>query len=623
MRVIGTAGHVDHGKSTLVQRLTGIQPDRLAEEQARQMTIDLGFAWMPLSTGEVLGIVDVPGHRDFIENMLAGVGGIDAVILTIAADEGVMPQTYEHLAILNLLEIPAGLIALTKMDMIDDPEWLELIELDIREVIQGTVLKDAPIHSISAVTGDGIRELVEALEALLVSLPEQTNIGQPRLSVDRVFSKSGFGTIVTGTLLGGQLRVGDEVELQPGNVIGRVRSLQSYQQNVEIAQPGSRVAVNLSGVDKQDASRGQTLAYPDQIHPTRMMDVYFRHLSDTQRPLKHNAQVKIFVGAAESTARVRLLSHDPLLPGENGWLQLRLDNPLPVARNDRYITRYPSPVETIGGGIVVDPHPRHKWKRFQAAIIKRLETRQAGSPAERLVQAMEGVEPFTVNNLKQHVDMDEDTLGKALEEALAEALVITLGSNLYMASAQYHKLQNRIVEVVTNFHTAEPLRAGISREELRSRLGIKGNTLTLLLEHQDQIMPHGANLGLYNHEITFSEAQQESVQQLTLILEQSPFAPPSYKELERLVGNDVLRALIELGDLVQISSDLVFASGAYGQMVDEIIKMIEINGSTDAKHVRDRFNTSRKYAIGLLEHLDSIGVTRRVGDERVRGNRSF
>lgn len=387
MRVIGTAGHVDHGKSSLVRALTGIDPDRLAEEKAREMTIDLGFAWLKLPDGETVGIVDVPGHRDFIENMLAGVGGIDGVLLVIAADEGVMPQTREHLAILDLLGVQHGLVVLSKTDMVDDPDWLDLIEHDVQGVLSGTTLDGVGIVRMSARTGAGIPDLHQHLTSLLADMPPRSDYGSPRLPVDRIFTISGFGTVVTGTLLGGSLRVGEEVELQPAGLRGRIRGLQSYKQTVDTAEPGSRVAVNVSGVEKRAVERGNVLTLPGLLQPTTMVDVRFRHLKDVSRSLKHNAEVKLFSGAAESVGHVRLLDYQELAPGQEGWLQIRLETPMALAQGDRFILRYPSPSQTIGGGVIVNSHPSRRWKRFQADVLESLATRLAGTPAERLVQA--------------------------------------------------------------------------------------------------------------------------------------------------------------------------------------------------------------------------------------------
>lgn len=622
MRVIGTAGHVDHGKSTLVRRLTGIEPDRLAEEKAREMTIDLGFAWMPAPNGETIGIVDVPGHRDFIENMLAGVGGVDAVLLVIAADEGIMPQTREHLAILDLLGIEHGLIVLTKTDLIDDPDWLDLIEQDIYEELEGTALENAAIIRVSAHSGDGIPTLNDRINALLSSLPDNTHGYQPHLSVDRVFTISGFGTVVTGTLLGGQLRVGDEIELQPGEKRGRVRSLQSYKQSVDIAQPGSRVAVNISGVEKTEATRGQKLTLPGQIYPTLMADVYFRHLPDAGRALKHNAQVKVFCGAAESLAHVRLLNDETLPPAAEGWLQLRFENPMPLIRGDRYILRYPSPAQTIGGGIVINPNPRRKWKRFQKSVITHLETLMQGTPGERLAQAAEGREPTKRLNLQKQIGYNDSEFKQALAEALHENLIVDFDGNQVIAMSSYQAIQKELTTIVTGFHTEHPLRIGVPREELRSRLGMKNTTLTLFLDSLENLITEGNIVRSAEHTLQFTKQQEQRIDRLAQQMQNTPYTPPSYAEATALVGEAVLHALIELGEIVQVQPDVIFGSAVYDEMVTEVLNIIDEHNNVDAKGLRDRFNTSRKYAIGLLEHLDSVGITRRVGDARVRGPRS-
>ena len=620
MRVIGTAGHVDHGKSTLVKRLTNIDPDRLAEEKAREMTIDLGFAWLELDSDELVGIVDVPGHRDFIENMLAGIGGIDAVLLVIAADEGVMPQTREHLSILHLLGIENGIIALTKTDMVDDPDWLELVEQDISDGVAGTSLANAEIVRVSAITGDGIPQLLDSLAALLADLPQRADYNQPRLPIDRVFTISGFGTVVTGTLLGGSLRIGDDIELQPTGLPGRVRGLQSYKQAVDVAYPGSRVAVNISGVEKRAVSRGHVLAHPGQIQPTRLVDVYFHHLPDASRPLKHNAEVKVFSGAAEASAHVRLLNDEILSPGSEGWLQLRLDEHLPISCGDRYIIRYPSPAETIGGGVVVEPRPRRRWKRFHEQTINQLMTLMQGTPGQRLAQAAEGKEPIKLTNLQKQVGYSDAELQTAIEEALAENLLVELSHGLFMAMTSYTALQRTIADLLVAFHNAEPLRLGMPREELRSRVGIKNQTLTLLISTlQDQIVGEDNLLRLSNHVVHFTKRQEAQIKELMREMQATPYTPPSYADAIQIIGEKVLRALIDLGDIVQVKPEVIFARPVYEEMVDGVLQIIDRTGNIDAKGLRDRYNTSRKYAIGLLEHLDAIGVTRRVGDERVRG----
>lgn len=623
MRVFGTAGHVDHGKSTLVKRLTGIDPDRLAEEKARQMTIDLGFAWLPLHTGEMLGLVDVPGHRDFIENMLAGVGGIDAVLLVIAADEGVMPQTREHLAILDLLGIQHGLVALTKIDMIDDPDWISLIESDVRGVLAGTTLADVPIVPVSARTGMGIDELLAYIHNLLNHLPPRGGQQSPRLPIDRVFSVSGFGTVVTGTLLGSPLRIGDAVELQPSGLEARIRTLHSYNQPVEIAQPGSRVAVNLAGVDKEQVQRGEVVSLPGVLTPSQLIDVRFRHLPDTGRPLLHNAEVKVFVGTAESVGHVRLLADEFLAPGVESWLQIRLEAPLAVAQGDRLILRYPSPPQTIGGGVIVNPHPARRWKRFQDEVIQDLQTRAQGTPAERLAQAANQPEPLRLDVLRSELGLSDVEFDAALAQAIEDGQVRQFAEEFVWGTGQLQQIHDRLLAELSAFHLAVPLRPGMPREELRNRLGLSPLAFNLVLSFSDQIVAQGSIARLASHQVTFTPRQQAQIAALTAQMSAAPYTPPSVAQAQEIVGEKVLYALLELGDLVQVNEDVIFSGAVYAEMVEAVLNIIDTHGNVTAANLRDRFNTTRKYAIGLLEHLDALGMTKRVGDTRVRGHRSY
>src|SRR5438067_206959 len=399
MSCIGTAGHVDHGKSTLVKALTGIDPDRLAEEKERGMTIDLGFAWLKLPGGREVSIVDVPGHESFIKNMLAGVGGIDAALLVIAADEGIMPQTREHLAILDLLHVQRGIVVLTKADLVDE-EWLELVREEVAEYLLPTTLAHAPIVAVSAYNGQGLPELLTQIEQMLDASQERQNIARPRLPVDRVFSLTGFGTIVTGTLLDGSFKIGQEVEILPQGLRTRIRSLQTHRNTVEVAQPGSRVAINLANVARTDLARGDVVALPGQLRTTMLVDAHISLLAEgamnwaPTRPLTHNMQVDFYSGSQEIPARVRLLEVEgqprdqPLLPGHSAWVQLRLSRPAVVARRDRFILRIPSPSTTIGGGEVVDVQPRYH-RRFQPSVLSRLATLEYGAPEELVLATLD------------------------------------------------------------------------------------------------------------------------------------------------------------------------------------------------------------------------------------------
>ncbi len=478
MRVIGTAGHVDHGKSTLVNALTGINPDRLKEEQAREMTIELGFAWFNLPDGEQVGVVDVPGHRDFIENMLAGVGGIDAVLFVVAADEGVMPQTREHLHILDLLQIPNGIIVLTKADLVEDPDWFDLVEADVREAVRGTVLETAAVVRVSARTGLGLDELKQRLAQLLAASPTRPDLGRPRLPIDRVFTIAGFGTVVTGTLLDGHLSLGDEVEILPGGLRGRVRNLQTHKKKENTAIPGSRTAVNISGVELDQVQRGEVLTLPGRYHTSQRLDVHFRLLLDASAPLRHSSEVKFFVGAAEVVARARLLGVEELKPGDEGWLQLELAAPVVVVRGDRYILRRPSPGETLGGGAVVDPQPARRHKRFDPALLSRLESLRQGSPADVLLQAGLALGAAPLRDLVVRSRLSVDAAGQALQELLGEGLLIQLETGSLQPNADLLVIPRSLWEVETRraenelkqYHLAFPLRRGMPREELKSRL---------------------------------------------------------------------------------------------------------------------------------------------------------
>lgn len=619
MRVIGTAGHVDHGKSSLVKRLTGIDPDRLAEEKNRQMTIDLGFAWLTLPQGEAIGIVDVPGHRDFIENMLAGVGGIDAALLVIAADEGVMPQTREHLAILDLLGIAHAIIVLSKIDLVDDPDWLTLVELEVHELLQNTSLAAAPVVKVSVRDDRGLAELLVTLEQVLASAPPRPNAHQARLPIDRVFSMSGFGTIVTGTLSGGALRVSDEMEIQPGGMRTRVRGLQAYKQSAVQVQPGTRVAVNITGLETREITRGDVLARPGLLHPTLLIDAQFRHIAAASRPLLHNTEIKFFSGTSEALARIRLLDAEALAPGMSGWVQIALSRPLALAARDHFIIRLPSPAETIGGGLVVNPHPGRRWRRFRTEVIEGLNKRLQGSPAERIAHAADQSAPLRAVELHRLSGYDAAEFDAGLAEALDHQTMIRLRDGTYWSSSRAEAALERIRAELSAYHSQEPLRAGMSREMLRSRLGLSGSVLAALLDLLGDVVSERDVLRLSHHTIRFTTQQQRAADALLQQMSATPYAPPSLEEACESASEPVVRALIERGDLVLLQTNLIFLNATYEELVAGTLALIDANGSIDAKGLRDQYGSSRKYAIGLLEHLDALGITRRSGDVRVRG----
>jgi len=619
-RVMGTAGHVDHGKSTLVQALTGIQPDRLPEEQTRQLTIDLGFAWLKLEDGSTIGIVDVPGHRDFIENMLAGVGGIDAALLVIAADEGVMPQTREHLSILHLLGIPHLIVALTKCDLVDDEEWLTLVELDIADLLESTTFAQAEIILVSAHTGAGMSELRASLARLMSDLPPVLDRDQPRLPIDRVFTLDGFGTIVTGTLRNGSLRVGEEIQIAPQQIRARVRALQCYEQAVEEAPPGARVAVNLSGLRGEKLRRGQLLSKRGDVPATQLVDAHYEHLSANTLVLKHNMAVKVFAGAAECTARLRLLGTEQLAPGEDGWLQLRLDRALALAEGDRYILRIPSPARTIGGGVIVDPLPQRRWKRFSGERIQLLQTRRFGNPTQKIIQLANTPTPMRTSNLAAASGLSSAEFATALEQTLAERRITSIGADYVQETNAHHQLQNRIIAFLKEFHQSQPLSTGLPAEELRHRLQCTGAAMHAILATMASRVSRVADrVKLNEHELRFTPEQLKRIDQLDEAFQHQPSLPPTPKEAAERVGTEVWYALLERGDYVQVAADVVFAQRDYAEFCSAVLQIIDREGSLSVRQLRDQLQTSRKYAIALLEHLDEKGITKRVGDERIRG----
>lgn len=624
MRVVGTAGHVDHGKSTLVRALTGINPDRLREEQERQMTIDLGFAWLTLPNGNAVGIVDVPGHRDFIENMLAGVGSIDAVIFVVAADEGVMPQSREHLAILDLLQIESGVVVLTKTDLVKDVEWLGLVREDVRSLLDGSALEGATILNVSAQTGEGIPELIDALQDVLDETPDRKDLGQPRLSIDRAFSISGFGTIVTGTLVDGGLEPGDEIELLPRGLSGRIRGLQTHKEKIERAVPGSRVAVNITGIDVDEIRRGDVLVHPGTAASTRRIDVQFELLKLNDLSVKHNQKVKLFVGAAQRVARVRLLGKDVLKPGDQGWLQLELDEPIVTALGDRYILRRPSPPATLGGGQVVDAHPERRHKRMDSAIIERLEEYLLGNPLDVLIQTLKRIGPSDWDAIRDKAGIDEVNLRSGLEQAInsGEVLEITGRSDqthIYVDRESWKYLSEKIAGELENYHTQNKLRFGMSVEELRSRLQLEPRIASALFQQAEVEHLIESRSGLIRRagfQPQLSETQYILVDELTREFESDPFSTPSVKESIATVGEDVFHYLKSSGALVQVSEDVVFGNGGYNKMVQAVKDLIREEGPVTIAQLRDHLSTSRKYVLALMEHLDAEGVTKRDGDLR-------
>jgi len=627
MRVIGTAGHVDHGKSTLIQALTGIDPDRLQEEKERGMTIDLGFAWLKLPNGDEVSIVDVPGHERFIHNMLAGVAGIDIALLVIASDEGVMPQTREHVAILDLLGVTNGVVALTKRDLVDQ-DWLDLVQADVEDFLQHTSMAAAPIVPCSSTTRAGLDDLLAVIQDLLARERTRPNSGRPRLPIDRVFTVAGFGTVVTGTLIDGELRLGQELEVQPDGLKTRVRGLQSHKKKLEVVPAGTRTAVNLGGLAVDDLRRGQVLGSPGTLRPTRALDVQLRLINDA-RPIRHNAQVSFHTGAAETLARVSLLDRDELQPGDEAWAQLRLQDEVALARGDLFIVRLPSPSMTVGGGRVVEAHAR-RHRRRQATVLQQLDVLARGTPDEILLEQLHAHEPTDVDGLIRRSGLPAVEGRAALAQLIADQHALVLdhanghvdGRSFVVSTVGWTSLTQRVEALLGAFHQSYPLRRGLPKEELRTRLGEDPRMFVRVLgrlEDQGVVHEDGPFVRLATHTVQFTPEQERQARQVLDVLREAGVAPPERAELEATlrISSELTDALLAQGTLVEVSQDLLYDRQTLTEIVDKIRTDITTNGPRTVAQIRDLLDASRKYVLALVGYTDEHKITRRVGDERV------
>ncbi len=615
-RVIGTAGHVDHGKSTLIRALTGIDPDRLREERERGMTIDLGFAWLTLADGTDVGIVDVPGHQDFIRNMLAGIGGIDAVVLVVAADESVMPQTREHLAILSLLGIDRGVIALTKRDLVDE-DWAALVRDEVRAAVRGTALADAPLVEVSATTRTGLDALVDAIAACLGASPRRRDLGRPRLPVDRAFTMSGFGTVVTGTLLDGSLEVGDEVELVPSGKRARVRGLQTHKRAITSARPGSRVAANLSGIDKDELERGMVVARPGTLLATSIASLHLDVLRSASSALGQDDVVRIHAGTAEAMARVTVLESSEIRAGTGGWVQLRLAAPLALAVGDRVVVRRPSPSETIGGGVIADTTGARTRRR--AAAVAELERRSAPSPAARLLAVLD--EPRTSQELAERAGIGASERDAALAALVASGEVVALADS-FLSRPAAEALAVRVERTLGKAHRTMPLRTGAPREEIRAAVGLTPKRWAALVERlvaDGRVAVRGSALALPTFAVRLGPDQEARWTAARAALAAAPLQPPSpaVLETEHGIDRELLAALAERGDIVRLGTDAAFLPDAVLRFGTVIVDELASAGTITVSRARDLTGSSRKHVLPLLGFLDDQGITRRTGDDRI------
>jgi selenocysteine-specific elongation factor len=610
---------VDHGKSTLVKALTGIDPDRFPEEKAREMTIDLGFAWMALPSGREVSIVDVPGHERFIKNMLAGVGAIDLALLIVAADDSVMPQTREHLAILDILQITRGLVVVTKTDLVDE-ELVELVKAEVEDTLQGTSFEGCPMVGVSAYTGDGLEELKATMDSILDETDARQDLGRPRLPIDRCFTISGFGTVVTGTLIDGTLTVGQEIELAGSGQRARVRGLQSHKTKVDATDPGVRLAVNLSGLSKDEVERGEILTIPGWLKPTYRLDARLRMVKNAPNPLKHNQGVTFHLFTSEASARVRLLDADRLTAGQEGWVQLLLADPLPVVKGDFFVIR--SSEDTLGGGQIVDPNPRRRYRRFDDDVIDRLMTLDQGTGGDIIISVAEQWGPCDMTTLSQRTNLSQEEVTERVSQLTGVGHLVSLGefggdADAVVYSAQgWGILKSKVASALQLYHTQYPLRHGVPAQEIRSRLNLSQpvyqRALARLVEEQI-VVDERQSLRLPDHEITLTPKMEEEASAYLNSLQKDPYSPPS----DQRVSPELLGVLIDQGKVVRVTDGVIFDASAYREMTERIVQHLKDQGNITVAEARTMFNTSRKYILPLLEHMDQQQITRRTGDERV------
>jgi selenocysteine-specific elongation factor len=627
--ILGTAGHIDHGKTSLIKALTGIDTDRLKEEKERGITIELGFAALDLPSGQHLGIVDVPGHEKFVKNMVAGATGIDIVVMVIAADEGVMPQTREHMEICTLLGVQHGLVAVTKIDMVDE-EWLELALEDIRDFVRGTFLQDAPIVPLSSVSGEGIAEFIQSLDEVAAKIPARPPSDLFRLPIDRVFTMKGFGTVITGTLISGRVKVGETIMVYPSGITSKVRGIQVHNHSADAAEAGMRTAINFQGLEKEAISRGEVLSKPATLMPSYMVDASLHYLDSNKKPLKNRSRVRFHTGTSEVLGNLILLDRDELSPGEDGVVQLRLDSAVALVRDDRFVIRSYSPVYTIGGGKVLNPIPL-KHKRFKADTIGGLEQLSHLAPEEVIAfhTQASGFQGLSFAHLKVMTNLPDKQLENALQSLLSKKILLQVDkeSRIYIHQACFETLKNDFHGYLADYHGAHPLKPGMSKEELKTKfppfLTSKLFNLTLnQMVKEQQITQEENTVRLASHTVSLGGKQADVKNKILHTYLQAGLQPPYFKELSKSMdadpqrSKDILMHLVNEGAIVKVKEDLYFHAATIEKLKKKLVEYLEARGEISTPQFKEMTGASRKYVIPLAEYFDSTNVTLRVGDVR-------
>lgn len=622
--IIGTAGHVDHGKTALIKALTGIETDRIKEEKKRGITIELGFAYLDLPDGEKAGIIDVPGHEKFVKNMLAGAGGIDLALLVVAADEGFMPQTREHLGILSLLNISEGIIVITKKDMVDD-DWLEVVCEDVRSEVKGTFLENAQIIPVSSYTGEGIEPLKSAIFELIDQNTQIKNLDIPfRIPVDRIFSVEGFGTVITGTLIEGQMKVGDPVTIYPSRIESRVRNLQVHSHDVTEAYAGQRVAVNLAGLKKADLNKGDVVAVPDSMHTTMMIDIKLNILRDCEREILNGTRLHLYHGARDILCKVILLDRDSITAGESCYAQLRLEEEIAVKTGDRFVLRFYSPLETIGGGVILDSNP-FKHKRNDPAVLESLHIKESGSDKEKISAALRDYSSRfeTLDFLQVQTAIPKEQFDQQIQKLLKDKTAFRVSDSIVIHSDYLTHLKDTAVRLLSAYHQENPLRDGMKKDEFRSKF-LHFDDIAVIDKITDSLV-NRKFLKYVNGCVAladFEVQKDDNLEEIEAAFREGGFSPESPEQIATRFPKiknyrQVVESLVNTGRLVRVEDKILLHIDYYEKALSMAKEHIAQNGQITLAEMRDLMGASRKFAVAVLEYWDRRNITKKVGDARV------
>ncbi len=633
--ILGTAGHVDHGKTSFIKALTGIETDRLKEEKKRGITIELGFAHLDLPCGHRLGIVDVPGHEKFIRNMVAGAAGMDMVAFIIASDEGIMPQTVEHFDICKLLGVQDGLVIMTKKDMVE-PEWLKMVEEEVREFFTGSFLEEAPILAVSSITGEGMDAVKQELDRMVGHIDFQEEFGPFRLAVDRVFSMKGFGTVITGTSLSGRISVGDELMFYPKEVKAKIRGIQVHGNDVEFIEAGHRTAINLQGLEKEEINRGDMAATPGSMTPSIRLDCRLHYLEGNEKKLTDRTQVRVHIGTREILARVSLVETDAIVPGSDANIQLLLQESIAVWPGDRYVIRSYSPIRTIGGGIVYNNAPRKRKRTVERDRARNTEIFTlygSGAAEEKMLLFLEesGFTGIIANELATRLGVFGKKLKKLLQQPISTGRIVVVESDSQrlVAATVLKRLTATILQLLADYHQNNPLKSGLAKEELRSQLRPQVdpklfNYALNFLTKKEKIIPEEAEVRLAGHEVTLQVDEQAMREKINRLYLDAGLKPPNMKDV-LIKFNDfpetqirqVIDLLVQDSTIIKINEALYFHASVLEKLQDQVVDFIKKEGEIDAPRFKNMTGLTRKFSIPLLEYFDKIKLTIRIDDKRV------